>query len=362
MRRVLLALMLTLTVLGVSATAQATTTHQGRIVRYEAAGVQWGLNVDAQIRQALATDSGAETAFADSWLASGIAQRSAQGWDDPAALHYLQATLSQPNPYGLTYAWDAFSDGTVNPASTIYTVTLFQVGEVLLDAYKAGKADYTDVTDVMRLVINTPRIAVPTGMALAYSNSKNDVKAGYVVHNVNQAIALFLQDCQDAGIKWSDSQVRSWITKLVAYERSTYQPAIRGWAYRNGGSQSVQDAAHNGLGAQWGQRFYTATVGVPVAHFIETSDYGYVLGSGVHASLAQWECVASVRWLPQYQQYMADPAFQDFGSAAKATRMMAQSATACGTSAKASFTLKSKSALRGTKSTSKHVAPDSMVG
>ncbi len=325
-------------------------------------GVLWGANVDAQIRQAISVDNGNETPFADSWLASGIAQRAALGWDDPTALHYLHAALGQANPYGLGYAYDAFQNGTTNPPTTVYAITLVQVGWVTLEAYQHGKVPLSEVTAIEAKLLAHPHIAVPVGVGLAYSNDPNDVQVGYSVHNVNQAVAIFLQDCLDAGVTYSDSNVRTLVAGLNAYELSAYQPAINGWPYRSGGPQSVQDPAHAGLGAEWGQRFYPATIGAVNTRYVETTDYGYALGSGVHASLAQWDCPDSRRWLGQYTQYMADPTYQDFGSAAKSTRMMAQSATACGApTARTGFALKT-SGLRATQTVTKHVAPDSMVG
>lgn len=320
-------------------------------------GERWGANVDAQITQALRVDDGNGTSYSDASLGWGIAQRSAAGWADPAALHYLNTALTQSNPYGLNYAWDAFGDGTVNPATTIYTITLAQLGWPALDAYRHGHGSLATVTAIVDKMLATPRIAVSPGIGLSYSNNKNDVKPGYVVHNINQAVAIWLQDVLDAGITYKSAQTQPLIDGLNVYELASYQPAINGWAYRNGGVQTIQDAGHNGVGAMWGQRFHEAAIGDPVVHSIETTDYGWELGSGVHASLGQWDCVDSGFWLGQYSQYMA--AFTDFGSTAKSTPMMAQTASACGGRAPVNhFTVKSKAAMKATKTHQRHVAPD----
>lgn len=342
------------------------TSHQGHIARSAYAsdiGAQWGTFADTQIQRALGHDAGDGRPYADSSLAFAITQRSALGWDDPAAQHYYDATMSQPNPYGLNYAWDAFQDGTVNPASTIYTITLVQVGDVVLDAYKHGHAPYTAVTDIMRYIVNTPRIAVTPGMSLAYSNNANDVKAGYAVHNINQAVAMFLRDCQQAGILWSDAQIKSWITKLNQYETASYKPSLLGWPYRNGGSQALQDVGHNGVGALWGMIFNPSSIGYPVLNHQMRTNYGYVQGAGMHATLAYRDCVDSKLWYPEWGQVEADPSFDTFDVTSRLSRPTAYTSTQCAGQAKATpkrshFTVqKVKPQLR---SQTKHVAPDAM--
>lgn len=324
-------------------------------------GVLWGQNVDAQIRQAISQDNGAQTPYSDVSLAWGVALRSPQGWNDPGAGHYLAAALDQPNPYGLGYAWDAFQDGTLNPATTIYTITIAQVGDPVLDAYRHGAATRAQLTDAIDHALAAPRIPVAAGIGLAYSDAPADIRPGYSVHNVNQAIALFLQDALDAGITYRAADVQALVDGLNAFELASYNPTLNGWAYRDGGSQAIQDPAHAGVGVLWGQRFYPDTIGTPTVKYLMTMDFGYALGSGVHSSLAQFDCSDSRTWLPQYAEYMADPTFQDFGSSAKATPMMALSASACGApSARSSFTLKSAAAIHATHTTTPHVAPDSM--
>jgi hypothetical protein len=321
-------------------------------------GQAWGANVDAQIRQALKVDDGNQSPFADSFLAYGIALRSPQGWDDPAAGHYLNAALNQSNPYGLNYPFDAFQNGTVNPASTMYAITLVQLGQVELDAYAHHRIAYSEITAIIDRLLAFPRIKVRTGIGLAYSDSPNDARPGYSVHNVNQGAAWWLQTALDAGVTYRQAESRDMIAGLNRFELVSYQPGINGWSYRDGGSQKVQDPAHAGVGAVWAERF-DPSLGDGIPKAIMNTDYGYALGSGVHSSLAQYACSPSRQWLPQYQTYMADPTFQDFGSAAKSTPMMALSAIACGAPPPHStFTVKSRAALRATKTVTHHYAPD----
>lgn len=289
---------------------------------------EWNKRADQAITRAIALDTGDGTPFAYSWLASAIAHQF--GWDDPRAMHYLNLAMAQQHAdggYGLNYAWDAFSDGTTNPASTNYTVTFYQVGEVMLEAYKAGKVPYTAVTDLMRDVVNTPRIPVSTGMAVAYSNSPYDVKPTYVVHNILQSAALFLTDAQRAGITWSQSQVSAWIQGLYHQEIVSYQPALHGWPYRNGGSQAVQDAAHNAMGIQM-LVIDDPSMGVPALQWAMSHDLG-ANSAIAHVYLSQFSCSSSARWVNEYDQTMAGTTFTTFPLLVQFARSDALVAQAC---------------------------------
>lgn len=335
-------------------------------------GVHWGTDDDSQIQKALGLDSGLELASNYSWLAAGIAHRSAAGWADPAAIHYLDSTMALPQPFGLNYAWDAFQDGTTNPASTIYTITIYQVGEVLLDAYLHGAATLGQITNAMQLGLNTPRFTTGcTGcIAVSYSNNvANDLKTGYAVHNINQALAMFLKDAQAAGITYQSAAVTTLINGLVKYEKANYQPAIFGWAYRNGGSQALQDPDHNSLGVPWGIRWYTNTIGHPMADHIEATNFTPALsGANSHAFVAQWTCPASATWFPEYDNYMNDPSRQTFSATSLPARPLAQSAWVCsgGTSGTArrslarSGTFKVQPVKPYLRKYEVHVAPDTL--
>lgn len=290
-----------------------------------AAAADWSQRADVTIDRAIAADTGTGSPFAYSWLASAIAQR--HGWDDSRAMHYLQLALDQQHPsggYGKPDAWDAFGDGTLNAASTDYTVTAYQVGEVVLEAYKAGKVPYTDVTDIMRSVVNTPRIPVSPGIGVAYSNNPNDVKPGYMVHNVNQTTAMLFADAQRAGVLWSQSQISSWISKINQQELATYVPNLYGWPYRTGGSQKVQDADHNALGVAMLLTLDPAK-GLPALQYAMSHDLGAPIA---HAYLGRYSCSSSVRWFGEYDAAIAGT-YSTFSWLSEFARYAALTATAC---------------------------------
>lgn len=336
MKRLVLAIAAAAVVIGSTIEPAAAGSHLGgvrtRVTYSSNTGTQWGTYADAQITKALASDPGNNRAYADASLAYAVSIRSPLGWDDPAAEHYLKAALDQPNPWGLNYAWDAFGDHTVNPASTTYSITLVQVGEVVLDAYRHGHAAYTDVTDIERRIVNLPRIpSIKGGLMVAYSNSPNDAKPGYGVHNVNQAIGMFLWEIQHAGILWSDSQVKGWIAAIYVTERAAYQPKVFGWAYRTGGSQAVQDPGHNGVGALWGMIFNPSSVGYPVTHNLMETDYGWAKSAALHATLAAQDCSESRQWFPEWDQQAASSAvvISTFDDAGRFARPLAYSGVKC---------------------------------
>jgi len=178
------------------------------------------------------------TAQATAWLSSS-------GWQDPAALAYLTRLYATQNPdggYGLGYAYDAHGDGTINPATTTYTVTLAgHVGPVLLDGMRAGVVPRAKVQQLFDLLVTSPRIDTTAGRCVAYSRNANDVKVGLCVHNVNAGTAAFLQDAGRDGfaVPW-------WIVQgIVQREMSAYYSSTRFWAYRDNMAPALQDSAHN---------------------------------------------------------------------------------------------------------------------
>jgi hypothetical protein len=294
-----------------------------------AAGLGWAQRSDAAIQAAIAADNGHETAFGYSWLASAIAHQSPQGWDDPRAMTYLNEALAQRLPsggFGLNYAWDAFGDHTVNPDTTTYTMSLYQVGEVELEAYQAGKVPYNDVVEILRAVYATPKIPVTIGLGLAYSDNPNDVQPGYVVHNVDQAIAMFLQDTINAGILWSAAQAKSWIASLQAQETAAYRPATFDWPYRTG-SPAPNDPAHNAIGIA-ALMTTNHALGRPGLAYMMANPLG---SSGVvaHVQLGAWDCVDAASWFPQYDAAVLTPTFSTFGYDAQFGRWGALTGASC---------------------------------
>lgn len=185
----------------------------------------------------------AQAAQATAWL-------SPSGWADPAAgalLTRLYATANPDGGYGLGVAYDAHGDGTVNPATTTYIVTLAgHVGPVLLDAYRNGAAPRAKVQVIFDLIATAPRIDTSAGRCFAYSRNANDAQPGLCVHNVNAGSAAFLLEAGKDGfaIPW-------WLVQgVIKRELSAYNASTRFWPYRDNMAPAPQDADHNSYNAE----------------------------------------------------------------------------------------------------------------
>lgn len=252
--RMFLTLATVLAVAGCSAAVAApavTTQPTAQRTSAPPAGTELDQIAAQAIANAKADDSGDETPHGIASLAAAIATTSAQGWDDPEALALLDRVLAMRLPsggWGLGYAWDAFRDGTTNPADTTYGVTLYQVGSVLYRAIEAGRHEYDDALAALEpLIYSWPRIPVDTGYALAYSDDSNDAQPGLVVHNVNASLGAVLELIDRAGLTTDPERSARFREEITRQEVATYDPAWHGWPYRDGTADKLQDSAHNAM-------------------------------------------------------------------------------------------------------------------
>lgn len=118
--------------------------------------------------------------------------------------------------WGLSFAWDAFADGTVNPASTIYSYTTAAAGLAFLDAFDAfGDVEYLDHATAAAETLLTETCCWSDGdhAAVWYSNQPNDMKPGRQVHNVS-ALSLAVFDRLEAH---GQSVAPEFADKMAAY-------------------------------------------------------------------------------------------------------------------------------------------------
>lgn len=213
---------------------------------------------------------GTQRAWTLAYAAQVEAWRSPLGWMDPVALLYLDRLHQTQNPdggYGLGFAYDAHGDGTVNPATTTYTITMAgQVGPVLLDAYLAGVVPAAEVQQVVDLLLSTPRIDTSAGRCFAYSRDLDDAKPGLCVHNVNASVGWFLTEAARAGF------VVPWLTIQLIDRRllSAYNASTRYWPYRDNMAPAPQDADHNAM---------TVEYAYPLAHPVGYSAAVVMMGA-----------------------------------------------------------------------------------
>lgn len=169
-------------------------------------------------------------------------QAQASGWHSAsttAALATLRRLRTASGGYGLGTAWDAFGDGTRNPASTTYTVTTAgHVGWVLLEARK-NDADGGALNGAIDALLAMPRL--DQGRCLAYSNSRYD-RAKPCVYNVSHGAAAFLVQARALSTHRS-GEVDALIAALRSGLRRGYDPATGYWRYK-AGDRVAQDISH----------------------------------------------------------------------------------------------------------------------
>lgn len=97
--------------------------------------------------------------------------------------------------WGLSFAWDAFQDGTVNPSSTIYAYTTAAAALAYLDAYEIlGDREYLHVAERAEQVLVKELCCWDNGThaSVWYSDQEADQRDGMQVHNVSAlSLAVF---------------------------------------------------------------------------------------------------------------------------------------------------------------------------
>lgn len=181
------------------------------------------------------------TAYSAAYMATSLGIL--YGWNDPEAaaeLQRMRATRKPDGGYGLDFAWDAFQDGTVNPASTTYLITITDhVGRALLEGYKAGVVSSSEIGKLVDMVLSWPS-AKGEPDCLAYSKQPGD--DSLCVYNVNSGAAWFLKATYDAGIRRSGQLQLA--QRLYAHDAALQHDGW--WAYSSASPQeSYQDWNHN---------------------------------------------------------------------------------------------------------------------
>ena len=175
-------------------------------------------------------------AYAAAWHAEGLSN----GWHTNEANGRYRALRDRLSAvgYGLGFSFDAFSDGTVNAADTIYPVTIAaHIGSPMLAAYNAGAVERDEVQQLVDMAADFPVVdgCVP------YSLSPNDLDAG-CVHNVNALVGSFLARAEAAGLDVPDGMV------AAISARNTASHTADGWHYI-GEAGRLNDPTHAGAQA-----------------------------------------------------------------------------------------------------------------
>jgi hypothetical protein len=177
-------------------------------------------------------------------LASAVwRQAQASGWSSPATralIADLLATRKAGGGYGLSTAWDAYSDGTLNPAGTTYTVTTAgHVGWLLLEAHKNRALPADGLTSAVDAMLAMPRLN--GGTCFAYSDSRQDAEAP-CVYNVTHGAAAFLVQVRRL-TDYRAAEVDRVLLSLRSRLTDGYNPATGYWSYMSS-TTVAQDMSH----------------------------------------------------------------------------------------------------------------------
>jgi hypothetical protein len=274
----------------------------------------------------LAEDTGDGDAFTYGMATGAAAQL--YGWTDPRTVLMLSRLRAEKLPgggYGLGRPYDAFADGTVNPATTQYAVTLAgHVGPTLLAGYRAGAIPRAEVQDIVARLVAFPRVAVDRGQCVAYSDSPNDnppANPAYpigCVHNVSVAVGWFLSEANAAG--FGATGMQRLITDITLTETVAYRENDLQWPYIDQGP--FLDADHDSaeaeamyrlaywIGREVAYRWMNGpiTTGEPKGPIVHTRIAGMPGGNGswsrTSPGVTLW-CEMSDRWRDEQGTYRA---------------------------------------------------------
>jgi len=153
------------------------------------------------------------------------------GWNHDITNRFLTKTYEtiDNKGYGINEAWDAFQDGTINDASTNYTVTMSaHAGNTLLAGYRNGIVPKERIDHLIQELSKVPEAdGLPNGKCLAYSANDND-RIG-CVHNVNINVAYFYNELSKEGL--ATSQMVAMRDLIIEREKYSYLPDKMNWLY-----------------------------------------------------------------------------------------------------------------------------------
>lgn len=294
---------------------------------------RWRVQAVAAIEkwETLDSQSASTSVLNLSFVARAIAE--ASGWDDPRLPGLLTRLMALRNPdggWGVNRPFDAFSDGSANPASTSYTVTMTDhIGPFLLGAWQHGLlADAEPLTSIGALLMRLPRWRVAGGHCVAYSTSRDDQRdARQCVHNVNASLGLFLGQLADAGVPVSGaSNLRMFITRA---EVASYDVTAKNWPYALNGR--LNDAVHAAMSTEAMLRMAPDLAARPLVNLMTRQ--GVLERDAIaHFRLGAFRCDMAYQWLPEMQDFVAAPPSPAQHNLAQAAFGAARLAQRCGDS------------------------------
>ncbi|WP_158889306.1 hypothetical protein [Amycolatopsis anabasis] len=216
-------------------------------VTASAAGGKWTQLADQTYDESVAAVARADTSgrYVRAQFVASLAWYAGQkvGWQDQRTRDWLDRLYGLRTPttaYGLGAAYDAYGDGTTNPATTAYTITgAWHVGWTLIAGYDGGGVPADRMREIAGWLDRIPLAA--GGKCAAYSEHRYDAGKP-CVWNVSAAGAWFLWQAQKRGLIADTvlAKVRAWRDHV----RGHFDAGSGAWTYQ-AGSSGRQDVWHN---------------------------------------------------------------------------------------------------------------------
>lgn len=165
------------------------------------------------------------------------------GWDDSKTTKLLNQSykIIDTHSYGIEKEWDAFGDGSINPITTNYTITITDhVGLVLLEGYKKNKVPFNKIENLYNVIAKIPKAdTISNGICYSYSDSPFD-KIG-CVHNVNISMAYFFYQLKK--IKFKSKDISKKLDSIIFRENNSYISYKKNYLYWDG-NKRLTDQNH----------------------------------------------------------------------------------------------------------------------
>lgn len=273
--------------------------------------VVWNRNARNALTKFASIDTGNEEVMAYSHVAGASGRLN--GWSSPVTIGYINKVYSLEKTtggWGLSYSYDAFSDGSINPVSTVYAVTLAgHVGSILLEGYNAGVVPASKIQWIVDKLVSMPRVPVSVGKCVAYSDQIADGKTGLCVHNVNAGVGAFLAQASMSG--FTASGMSELISGINTQESTTYSATSKFWAYYNGKPTTLQDPDHNSYSAESMYLLNRSISKDSAAHMMKTFWPSDTLSPIVHMRLTSLpdgsQRVAGDKYFTEVANFIAKP-------------------------------------------------------
>ena len=164
-----------------------------------------------------------------------------------AALEGAATRLPSGHPgWGLSYAWDAFGDGTVNPPTTVYAYTTASAALAFIDGYTALREErWLDLAAAACATLMEEISCWRSNRycSVWYSDQPADQQNGYQVHNVNAlALAALTRLDRVRGERRYAGERSGMLAYLLAKQGRGLEPSesvlSSNWRYMPGGRQA----------------------------------------------------------------------------------------------------------------------------